>query len=47
MVVNLFCDRNVKKGGDLVIFSIDFSKIHKKIKKYCISPCIGAKNMIY
>ncbi len=47
MVVNLFRDRNVKNGSFLVIFSIAFSKIHKKIKKYCISSCIGAKNMLY
>ena len=47
MVVNLFRDRNVKNGRNLVIFSIAFSKIHKKIKKYCISSCIAAKNMLY
>ena len=46
MVVNLFRDRNVKFGRVLVIFSILFSKIHKKSKKYCISYCIDAKNML-
>ena len=33
MVVNLFRDRNVKNGSFLVIFSIAFSKIHKKNQK--------------
>ncbi len=46
LVVNLFCDRNVKLRKDLVIFSIDFPKKRKKIKKYCISYCNGAKNML-
>ena len=44
--VNRFRDGNVKKGLVLVIFSIRFSKILKKIKKNCISYCNDAKNML-
>lgn len=47
MVVNRFRDRNVKKNRFLLIFSIAFSNFLKKIKKYCISYCIVAKNMLY
>lgn len=47
MVVNRFRDRNVKKSRFLLIFSIAFSNFLKKIKKYCISYCIAAKNMLY
>ena len=46
LVVNLFRDRNVKLADILVFFTTGITHFCKKIKKYCISYCNKAKNML-